>query len=105
MRLTNVVNSHKPVEIAMLKINDVEITAKNFAWDGCHKIYLINSDKERSEAESSGYTLFPINELPEVFDVSCGLRFINNWDLTGHVVRQFEDADFKGFSTEPVNAE
>ena len=46
-----------------MKINGIEITAKEFAYDGCHKIYLIESQEQRDEADSYGYKniiiLFP----------------------------------------------
>jgi hypothetical protein len=92
-------------EKTMFKVNGVEITAKQFAYDGCHKIYLINYEEDRESAEECGYTVFPIEGLHDAYDSSCGLRFISNWDLTGHVVGQFEDAKFEGFGAEPVNAE
>lgn len=87
----------------VLKVNGVEITAKQFAYEGCHKIYLINSEAEAEEAgaNGSGYTLYPIEGLQQAYEDSCGLRFINKWDLS-HVVGQFEDAVFEGF---PSNAD
>jgi hypothetical protein len=90
----------KTVESTALKVNNVEITAKQFAWDGCHKIYLINSEDDRKAAHSGGYTLYTIAELQEVYESSCGLRYISNWDLTGYIVEQFEDAVFEGFAQE-----
>lgn len=83
----------------MLKVNGVEITAKQFAYEGCHKIYLINSEEDRESAQDCGYPMFPIEGIKEAYESSCSLRFINNWDLTGHVVGQFEDAKFEGFAS------
>ena len=75
-------------------INDKKITAKKFGWDTCHKIYLVNTAKDKKELLELGYDLFPIKELKEIWDCSCSLRFINNGDLTG-VVEQFENANFE----------
>jgi len=73
-----------------MKINGIEITAKEFAYDGCHKIYLIESQEERDEADSYGYKIYPINEIADKFDNSCSLRFIDTWSLDS-IVPQFEE--------------
>jgi hypothetical protein len=93
------VGGNEAVEPAR-KINGVEITAKQFAWDGFHKIYLINSESERKRLVGYGYTLFPIDELESAYSSSCGLRFVHNADLKSSVVDQFEDAVFEGFSVD-----
>jgi len=79
-----------------MKINNKKITAKEFAWDGCHKIYLINTDEDRDKFIELEYNLLPIDELQEIYDeCSCSLRFISNADLIGDdIVSQFEDAKF-----------
>lgn len=77
-----------------MKINGWETTAKAFAYDGCHKIYLLERDSDWKVASSDGYTILPIEKLPETFDGSCDLRFISNWALTKRFVRQFEPANF-----------
>ena len=35
--------------VRKMKINGIEITAKHFVYDGCHKIYLINSEADREK--------------------------------------------------------
>lgn len=78
-----------------MKINGQKITAEQFAYDGCHKIYLINTAKDKKELTGLGYKLFPIKELEETFKKSCSLRFISNADLQGeHIVDWFEVAKF-----------
>ena len=78
-----------------LYINDQKITAKEFAWDTCHKIYLINTAKDRTDLLELEYDLFPIEELEDSYKESCALRFISNGDLTiPNVVSQFEEAVF-----------
>jgi hypothetical protein len=76
-----------------MKVNNKTITAKEFAWDTCHKIYLINNTKDRKTFLEYGYDLFPIEDLKKAYENSCSLRFIQNGDLTT-VVKQFEKAKF-----------
>lgn len=64
-----------------MKINGLRVTAKKFAFDGCHKIYLIENGDEEAEALSYGYRILPIQELPQAYEDSCALRFISNWPL------------------------
>lgn len=75
-------------------INKHKIKAKQFAWDTCHKIYLINTRKDKKTYLEYGYDLYPINELEEAYKNSCSLRFIQNGDLT-EIVKQFETAIFE----------
>jgi hypothetical protein len=77
-----------------MKINNQETTAKAFAYDDCHKIYLLERDSDWKDASGSGYTILPIEKLKETYEGSCDLRFISNWALTKQFVRQFETADF-----------
>lgn len=78
-----------------MKINGIEITAKKFAFDGCHKIYLIESPEEELDARQTGYDIFPINFLQQAYKDSCQLKFIQDWALTIDYVPQFEKAVFK----------
>jgi hypothetical protein len=77
-----------------MKINNQVTTAKGFAYDDCHKIYLLERDSDWKDASGSGYTILPIEKLEETYEGSCDLRFISNWALTKQFVRQFETADF-----------
>ena len=86
----------------MLKINGKTITADRFAFDGCHKIYLIENQQQADHAAEIGYKLLPIADLPEAYKSSCGLRFISSWGLDESqpwisYVPQFENARFSGF--------
>ena len=78
-----------------MKINGKTITAKHFAYDGCHKIYLIDSDDDKYESSDCGYDILPISQLKNKFETSCGLQFISNWKLTKDYIKQFEVADFQ----------
>ena len=83
-----------------LKINGQPVEATHFAFDGCHKIYLINSPEDMATMEGFGYArsgielgssgIYPIQMLPTVWANSCQLRFINRANLET-VVPQFAD--------------
>jgi hypothetical protein len=79
-----------------MKINNIEITSKYFAYDGCHKIYLIESPLDKTDAKNSGYQVLPIEDLKETYKNSCSLKFISNWQLDKTIVSQFNNAKFKG---------
>lgn len=74
------------------KLNDIikNSGAEKFAFDGCHKIYLIETDGDEVEAIKTGYIIMPIKLLAVTFDRSCGLRFIHNWKLDKTYISQFE---------------
>lgn len=79
-----------------MKINGKEITASHFAYDGCHKIYLISTDAEKDDCISTGYDIHPIAKLQKKFEDSCGLRFISYWNLNKKdCVKQFDVAKFQ----------
>lgn len=78
-----------------MQINDKEITAKEFGWDECHKIYLVNTEQDKKELLDLEYKLFPIDQLEQAWKDSCELKFISNADLVGkNIVDQFEKAIF-----------
>ena len=82
-------------ELINMKINNIEISAKHFAYDGCHKIYLIETMEQYWDAQSSEYTVLHISKLKKTFENSCGLRFISSWDLSkSNIVDQCEEAEF-----------
>ena len=96
-----------------IKINENSVTCYGFAFDGCHKIYLLETDADVKNV-SNGYKVLPVEALPETFYLSCPLRFINNWSLTNTYVRQcaqvvtFEIEDRKyymNFKTNEYNVE
>lgn len=69
-------------------INDKETTAQEFAYDGCHKIYLLEEENDKGEALDSGYVILPIKQLEKTFLTSCGLQFISNWKLSEDYICQ-----------------
>ena len=80
-----------------MKVNGIEIKAKEFAYDRCHKIYLLENEVDKKEAIEIGYDILPIKLLKAAYDTSCGLKFIETWHDFKRIVAQFEDAVFEGF--------
>lgn len=81
-------------------INDVVVNAEEFAFDGCHKFYLIAgaTDKARTYWKSQlieqgryeAGDIYPISCLREKWDeCECELRFMNTADLSISIVPQF----------------
>lgn len=79
-----------------MKINGIDVVGTRFAYDGCHKIYIIEDEDDRKEAEEYGYQMLDIAYLVDTWDTSCELKFISNWKLDKQYVAQFEDAIFEG---------
>lgn len=78
-----------------MRINGKEILGKEFAFDGCHKIYIIEDDDDKKMAIEYGYIIKNIDELKDTFVNSCPLRFISNWKLDKTYVYQGEKAIFE----------
>lgn len=77
-------------------INGQKVTTENFAYDGCHKIYLLENEDETQEAIGFGYDIYRIERLQDVWDKSCELRFVSYWNLEKpKLVSQFEDLDLQ----------
>lgn len=79
-----------------MKVNGQTIVGEKFAYDGCHKMYVLETEQEEQEAIKFGYEIKPINLLPVTYEYSCELRFINKWDVSQPAyVEQFEKAIFE----------
>lgn len=78
-----------------LKINGKEIKGNQFAYDNCHKIYVIENEEDKEKALSYGYTIYDIEDIESAYNESCDLRFIRNWNLDISYVRQCESAKFE----------
>lgn len=83
--------------MSTLRINGVGIpNAQGFCWDDCHKIYIIQSDEDRTSLEGMGYEVSPLEKLQEAWDDSCGLRFISPASLKGpDFISQMYEGDVK----------
>lgn len=87
------------IKIALKKINYKTIIINNFkvgtcgffAYDGCHKIYILENAKNIEDAINLNYNILKIEKLEEVYNSSCDLKFINSWDLSTTFVPQFEE--------------
>lgn len=77
-----------------MQINGHTVTGDKFAWDGCHKIYIIEDEQDETEARNLGYDLFPINFIQNYYNNSCPLRFISNWKLDKLYAAQYTDCVF-----------
>lgn len=76
----------------MRMINGIEIKAEKFAYDGCHKIYLIDNAEAEKEAKKYDYKVYDIKDLIECYVYSCSLRFIECWDENfTSIVEQFAE--------------
>ncbi len=86
-----------------------KIKGLGFEYDGCHKMYVLETDEELKEAtekdKDGGYTIYPMSELANKYLNSCSLRFINNYKLTKTFIRQGEYDDFTENVYDEVMAE
>jgi len=81
-----------------MKVNGQTIEGDKFAYDGCHKIYVLADDNDLREAIEEGYesNILPIELLPDIWERSCELRFIRRWDVSQPpYVCQCEEATFE----------
>lgn len=65
--------------------------AKFYAYDGCHKIYMVENEKDFMEAVEIGYDIRRIEGLRKDWKNSCPLKFINNWKLDKTYIPQFAE--------------
>ena len=77
-----------------MKIGRYKVKANCFAFDGCHKIYILESENDIQEAKDLEYEILPISKVIDAYYESCGLRFISNWQLNKDFARQFKNAKF-----------
>ena len=82
-----------------LKVNGKHIMSNGyFAYDGCHKIYIIEDEKDIEEMFKIGWEykeIYPIEKLEDIyFNDTCSLRFIESVKLDEIYVPQLmEDED------------
>ena len=81
-------------------ISGKKTDAKWFAFDGCHKFYLLETqgDYDNCVKEWGKEYIYPIDDLPKEFYNSCPLRFIQTWGTYKRFVPQCrKTVTFKGF--------
>lgn len=86
----------------MLKINGEIVKGTQFAYDGCHKIYIIEDNEDLKIAKEYGYEIYDIKEIKNAYENSCELRFISNWKLNKQYVKQFENEVFEFLSEDNI---
>ena len=83
------------VDGKFLKVNGKHIMSVGyFAYDGCHKIYILEDKNDVDNAMIMGYRLYPTTELKKTFEDSCPLKFIENMKLDKYYVKQFSKANW-----------
>lgn len=65
------------------KLTLIEKSGMQVAYDGCHKLYLCENEKDVVSAQESGYDIHPASQIRDLINSSCGLVFVNNWALNG----------------------
>ena len=79
-----------------VKINDKIVKGDSLAYDGCHKIYILQDEKDTTEAKEYGYNIYDLDMIKEIYEKSCPLRFIENWKLDGTCyAKQYESANIE----------
>lgn len=74
-----------------MKIGRYKTKAKEFFFDGCHKIYLIETPRDKKDFLSNDWEesdIYPIDQLIEIYRNSCPLKFIDTCELKT-IVPQF----------------
>lgn len=65
------------------KLDAIEASDLSIAFDGCHKVYLVDKGEE-DDARDTGYDLFDAKEIRAIVNRSCGLVFVSAWNLGKH---------------------
>lgn len=74
-----------------VQINEYDVWADEFAYDGCHKIYLLESEEDKVEAIEIGYQIYPVEDLDFIYRKSCPLKYIDTWKLESIIPQCFEE--------------
>ena len=86
-----------------MKINGQLVIGNKFAYDRCHKIYICEDEDDIKMAKEYGYDIYDIKDIKLIakefpiarIEISCPLRFINNWKLDKCYAEQFEIPKFE----------
>ena len=70
-----------------MKINNVEIKDKYFAFDTCHKIYILSNQDEMYQAIKLGYEIKETKDIVNTYNKSCSLKFIDFWNVEKKHIR------------------
>lgn len=83
--------------------DDIEIVGLKFAYDGCHKIYILEDEEDIKDALELNYIIYPMNKLPVIWYESCPLKFISNWKLTKMYISQDDNEKYVDIDIKMVN--
>lgn len=50
-----------------MRINELKVVGKEFAYDVCHKMYILESEKDKQEVLSANYKILPIGKLENTY--------------------------------------
>ena len=67
-----------------MKLGRYKTKAKEFFFDGCHKIYLIETPRDKKVFLSRDWEesdIYPIDQLIEIYRTACPLKFISTCKL------------------------
>lgn len=59
------------------KLQHIERMPHQIAFDGCHKMYVMDSPEAEEEAREIGYDFYPASQVRDLNERSCGLVFVN----------------------------
>lgn len=62
-----------------MKIGRYKTNAKEFFFDGCHKIYLIEDEQDKQKFFDMGWTendIYTIDTIIDCYENACPLKFI-----------------------------
>lgn len=84
----------------LIKIGNYKVPQHitQFFYDGCHKIYLVESRDDITTMTEIGYTkddLYSIEQLEEIYNKSCPLKFIRTVKLKSIVPQFRQKVTFK----------
>ena len=96
-----------------MKINGFDVDKyKAFAFDGCHKIYLLKTKKEIGEFKKMEYDIYKMDSgIIQCYLDSCPLRFIETnggKDCSKYlqvVPQGCEKVEFEGFDTSNIETD
>lgn len=71
-----------------IMINELQAGFDRFAYDNCHKFYIIEDREDEKQFTDYGYDIYSIDDLPDAWEDACSLKFISNAKLTKEYIPQ-----------------
>ena len=76
--------------IMEILINGKVVEGDNFAYDGRHDAYVLESLEDELQALRMGLKVYPIASITKAFTDFYGLRAIQNWEHTVSYVSRYD---------------